>query len=359
MEYINALNYKIELGPLAESSFQTVLESTFSKSKKVILVDENTHENCLSYLIGTYDALSEAEVIQLPSGEENKSIEIVHSVWEALTEYGVSRHDLIINLGGGVISDMGGFIASCFKRGVAFINIPTTLLSMVDASIGGKTGVNLGPYKNQIGVFSNPKAVYIDTSFLATLNDIEVSSGFGEMIKHGLLDGEDLWNKVFSCMRGELELDYGLLKECIEVKNKIVQQDALENAERKLLNIGHTIAHVIEGYYMTKMDLTHGYCVAIGIVMEAYLSTKKGVLSPEMYEEIEGNIGRYYLMPEFTDEDIKIMVSMLNNDKKNAEGKIRTCLIEQIGKCTFDNVVSEDDFLEVFLHFKNLQLSLN
>lgn len=359
MLYIDAQNYKIELGPVVDSSLKTLLEGEFKSSKKVILVDENTHENCLSFLVGNFDELSEAEIVQMPSGEEHKSIDIAMSVWEALTDYGISRKDLIINLGGGIVTDMGGFIASCFKRGVKFINIPTSLLGMVDASIGGKTGLNLGPFKNQIGVFSNPISVIIDIDFLETLPDEEISSGFAEMLKHGIIAGEELWTNVISCMNGDAELTEELLMKCIDVKNKIVQADPLEKGERKLLNVGHTIGHVIEGFFMNRAHITHGHCVAVGIVMEAFLSYKKGVLAKDVYNRIEESIVAYYPIPAFSDEDIREMVAMLYNDKKNEQGKILTCLIEGIGNCTYDKSVNDNEFVEVFLHFKNLNLSLN
>ena len=192
MKYIDAIDYKLEIGSLEESSFSQFLESYVNR-KKVIIVDDNTHEHCLPYLITTFQELSDAEVILLPEGEENKQMSIAYSVWEALTDYTVSRNDLVINLGGGMITDLGGFIASCYKRGCDFINIPTSLLGMVDASIGGKTGINLGHFKNQIGVFSNPKAVYIDPIFLTTLPDEEMKSGYAEMLKHGLISNKNLF----------------------------------------------------------------------------------------------------------------------------------------------------------------------
>ena len=168
VEYIDANNCRLELGDITESSFDEKLNTIYADVKKVLIVDENTHVNCLEYLLTNFTGLKESEIILIPAGEENKQIGIVESIWEALTEYGVTRHDVIINLGGGMITDLGGFVASCYKRGLEFINIPTTLLSMVDASIGGKTGINLGHFKNQIGVFSDPVAVYIDPVFLST-----------------------------------------------------------------------------------------------------------------------------------------------------------------------------------------------
>lgn len=358
MKFINANDYKLEIGNLEESSFSTLLES-YNGHKKVIIVDENTHEHCLSYLITTFENLAEAEVIMLPPGEENKQMTIAFSVWEALTEYQVSRSDLIINLGGGLITDMGGFIASCYKRGCDFVNIPTSLLGMVDASIGGKTGLNLDHYKNQIGVFSNPKAVYIDTSFLNTLPIEEIESGYAEMLKHGLISSLELFNKVMDQLEHPTDLSKDLLVECIEVKNRIVKNDPFEKGERKLLNFGHTVGHLIEGCFMDTLKISHGNAVAIGMVMESFLSVKYNGLSLDEYEEIEPLILSHYPMPKLTDANIQEMVGMASNDKKNSKGRISCCLLNKIGECTYDNFLSEENFMEMFMHFKNLQVNLN
>lgn len=358
MRYIEAQNYKLEIGSIVNSSLAELLNTSYSTAKKVIIVDENTNEHCLDALITYFEALKEAEVILLPVGEENKQLFIVQNVWEALTEYGIGRHDLIINLGGGVVTDMGGFIASCYKRGCDFINIPTSLLSMVDASLGGKTGVNLGYYKNQIGVFSNPVALFIDPSFLETLPDDEYLSGYAEMIKHGLISDAQLFADVISCMNGVFEFNEDLLIRCIEVKNKVVLEDPDEKGIRKILNFGHTIGHVIEGFYMDN-SISHGHAVAIGMVMEAYISLKKNGLSEKDYAIIENSILGFYVLPNFSDEDIQEMIEMLENDKKNSNNEIKCCLIAKIGECTYDHIISKKTFFETFLHFKNKQVNLN
>src|SRR5690554_5038618 len=176
---------KVEVGKIENSSFNTLLTTKYRKSKKIVIVDENTEEKCWPFILTSFGSLKDAEVVVLPSGEDNKAMEICFQVWEALTSYNIQRNDLIINIGGGVVTDMGGFIASVFKRGLDFINIPTTLLAMVDASVGGKTGVNLGIHKNQLGVFSMPELTICDSSFLHTLEAREVLAGKAEMIKHG------------------------------------------------------------------------------------------------------------------------------------------------------------------------------
>lgn len=359
MRYIETDSYRLEIGPLTESGFNQLLCDRFSASKKIILVDENSHEHCLNFLISEFDVLSHAEIIEIPGGEEHKQIAIASSVWEALSEYEVSRHDILINLGGGLVSDLGGFVAACYKRGITFINIPTTLLAMVDASIGGKTGVNLGNLKNQVGVFANPLAVYVDPVFLETLADQELAGGFAEMLKHGLISGRELFDRVLAQMEDMRDFDEQLLQDAIQIKHEIVARDPFEKNERKKLNFGHTIGHAIEGYFINKLSVNHGYCIAIGMIMESYLSMKKGLLPATEYAHISTKLSGYYALPELSNEAIHEMIGLLRNDKKNKDGKIMCCQLSAIGTCLVDIEVSEEEFLEVFLHFKNMQLSPN
>ena len=349
MQIIKTNSYSIEIGTIEESTLSDFLND-YRDNKKVVIVDENTNECCLPRLIAHFSELSNAEIIVLPTGEDNKAIEIAVSVWDALTEYQVGRYDLIINVGGGVITDMGGFIASCYKRGVDFINIPTSLLAMVDASIGGKTGVNLGQYKNQIGVFSNPKHVFIDTSFLTTLPAIEIKSGLAEMIKHGLLTSRELFDEIIDDL-GKKNVDDGLLLKSIECKKQIVERDYLESGERKLLNLGHTIGHAIEGVFIHDDKFTHGYCVALGLMVEAKISNSKNLLSDANFKHISERLLEYYPFPEFESNRVDQICSLLVNDKKNKEDKILSCLIKDFGDCIYDQEITKD---EVKAAFKSL-----
>ena len=358
MHIIQSNGYQLELGSILESSFVEKLNS-FSNEKIVLFADENTSEACVSFLLAQFDQLSEAEIVVIPSGEVHKTVEIVENIWEVMSEYQVGRHDLLINVGGGMITDMGGFIASCYKRGIEFINVPTSLLRMVDASIGGKTGVNLGHFKNQIGVFSHPIAVYIDPIFLTTLPKAELMSGYAELLKHGLISDPLLYDIVLAQMEEPEAISVELLKDGIEIKNKVVTVDPLEKGERKKLNFGHTFGHVIEGFYMGREGISHGWAVAIGMIFESYLSYKKGLLKLETFQKIEQDLMKWYDMPKFSNEDMQQMVSWLSNDKKNRAGKIQCCLLKEIGKCTFDNEILENEAVEVFLHFKNQQINLN
>jgi len=360
MKYIESSGCSLEIGSLLDSSLLSLLLTEYTNSKKVIIVDDNTHEKCLGYLITNFEVLSDAEVIQLPPGEENKQISIAYGAWEAMTDYEIDKYDVIINLGGGIITDMGGFIASCYKRGCDYINIPTTLLSMVDASIGGKTGVNLGHHKNQIGLFSEPVKSYIDFSFLQTLPDEELKSGYAEMLKHGLISEKKLFFDVLDHMNsGFQSFDDDLIIRCIEVKNKIVSEDPREKGKRKILNFGHTIGHAIEGCFMSEKSLTHGHSIAIGMVMESFLSLKYGCLSQENYTAIENSILAHYAIPKFNDSDIQQIIEIMKNDKKNRQSKILCCFLQDFGSCSYDNEINSKDFIEVFLHFNNLQINLN
>lgn len=358
MHIIQSSSYQLELGSILESSFSEKLK-LFSDEKIILFADEHTSEFCVSYLLAQFDELSEAEVIVIPAGELNKTVEIVENIWEVLSEYQVSRNDVIVNVGGGMITDMGGFIASCYKRGIDFINVPTSLLGMVDASIGGKTGVNLGHFKNQVGVFSNPIAVYIDPIFLSTLPEAELMSGYAELLKHGLISNVSLYENVLEYMDDPASISVDLLKEGIEIKNKVVSADPMEKGERKKLNFGHTFGHVIEGFHLGREGVTHGWAVAVGMIFESYLSYKKGLLKLEDFQRIEQDLLEWYAIPAFSDEDIQQMVEWLSNDKKNRSGKIQCCLLEGLGNCTFDHEISQNEAVEVFLHFKNQQINLN
>lgn len=333
-ELLNACN--IENGSLVDSSFQTFLNAHYADSRIVIMVDENTHDCCLEYLITSFDQLAEAEVMLLPVGEENKVMEVCFQVWEALTEYGIGRNDLIVNLGGGVVTDMGGFIAAVYKRGVDFIHIPTTLLGMVDASIGGKTGIDLGVYKNQLGVFKEPLKIYTDAGFLGSLPDQEVLNGFAEMMKHALITSADLWLDLKSISRIDDMKDMSRIKTSQAIKCSAVLSDPLDLGERKILNFGHTVGHAIEGFYLDSLVLSHGHCVALGIIVESYVSFAKGFLSREELEDISGTIRTWFEIPDFDESAFDTLVDLMKNDKKNSANKILGCALEGIGNCSWD-----------------------
>ena len=355
MKQIQANDYIIELGDLLESNFHTLLKTTYANSKKVIIVDENTHDYCLEFMITSFEELQEAEVMLLPIGEENKVMAVCFQVFEALTEYKIGRKDVIINLGGGIVSDMGGFVASVYKRGVDFINIPTSLLAMVDASIGGKTGIDLGVHKNQIGTFSNPKALFIDKGFLATLPEEELLNGYAEMLKHALILDKEYWNDLVSITSLEDLMDEDKIGRSVILKNEIVKADPLENNSRKKLNFGHTIGHAIEGYFLENTPVSHGHAVGIGMIAESFLSFKKGILNEKDWKEIETTLSKIFPLLPLELEAIPEMIELMRNDKKNFEGEIKCCLITEIGNCVFDQNINENEINEAFCYLIAMQ----
>lgn len=338
---------KLEFGSIEQSSFSTLLKKQYSTAKKVIIVDENTHDYCLEYLITTFEELKEAEIMLLPAGEENKVMEVCFQVWNAMTEYEIGRKDLIINLGGGVVTDMGGFIAAIYKRGVDFVHIPTSLLGMVDASIGGKTGIDLGVYKNQLGVFVDPIKVYVDPIFLETLPEEELWNGYAEILKHALISDRTFWNEVKVIDQADELKNLDLIEKAARIKQTIVERDPKESGERKLLNFGHTIGHAIEGFLLEREErISHGHAVAIGMLYEARLANRVGVLKETDLEEIE-NVLEKYPRVKIEESEIEQLIEIMRNDKKNSQGLIKGVLIVEIGRCDFDFTFEESILREI------------
>ena len=325
---IQANNYPIVIGENSLTSF-----SFIDYSQIAILVDENTKRDCFSKL----PKLDNSIIIEIKSGEENKNINTCNFIWEQLTKYNFDRNSLLINLGGGVIGDMGGFCASTYKRGIDFIQIPTTLLAMVDASIGGKLGINFNVLKNQIGIFSYPKTVLINPLFLETLPDNQLKSGFAEVVKHALISDRNLWNRLRNTSFEEQNWEE-IIETSIQIKNKIVLSDPLEKGERKKLNFGHTFGHAIESYYLEKgTSILHGEAVFMGILLEIEISS----LSDLEKSEIKKYILSSFSLPHCPNKSD--LIKYLKNDKKNSDGKISFSLLNKIGNCTIDNLFSEDE----------------
>lgn len=354
MQTFSSIHYTIEIGSILDSSLAALLAMNYVDSKVVIIVDENTHDNCLEYLLTSFESLKEAEVMLLPVGEENKVMEVCFQVWEALTEYQIGRKDLIINLGGGVVTDMGGFIASIFKRGVDFIHIPTSLLAMVDASIGGKNGIDLGPYKNQLGAFSHPKVILIDPVFLETLPAEEWMNGYAEMLKHALINNRKHFDKIKN-INSDTELkDLKTISDSVKVKFDIVEEDPLEKGRRKVLNFGHTVGHAIEGFFIDKEPISHGHAVAIGMIAESYISMAQDKLNKVDFSEIETTILKKFPVPLIDSEDFQEIVHLTKNDKKNEANKIYCSLLSQIGVCEIDCTVQESEIEEALIYLQKL-----
>ena len=337
--------------PAEEKAFFSELIAAKNYSSIFILVDDNTEEHCLPYFLANYAIDGSYEVISVEAGEENKHIHTCLGIWEALTKLGADRKSLLINLGGGVITDMGGFVAATFKRGIDFINFPTSLLAMVDASIGGKTGVDLGVLKNQVGVIVNPKAVIIDTAFLASLPANEYRSGYAEMLKHGLIQDEEYWKQLADFSSITTETIGSFILHSVGIKQKVVSQDPFENSLRKILNFGHTLGHAIESYFLTnknKPTLLHGEAIAIGMVLEAFLSFKLLDMPSSELEEIKRVFASIYSRVDVDKNDTEAIIDLLIYDKKNSHGIIKFALLEAIGVPKWDVEIPQPLIYEAF-----------
>jgi 3-dehydroquinate synthase len=320
-----------------------------------ILVDEHSSEFCLPHVLTNLATSITIEIIEFESGENSKNIETCVQIWNVLTELGADRKSLIINVGGGVVTDLGGFVASTFKRGIDFIHVPTTLLAMVDASIGGKNGVDLGSLKNQIGVINVPKLITIDSNFLETLPKNEMRSGLAEMLKHGLIFDQEYWQTLSNLKEiNSADLD-PLIYRSVEIKNNIVMQDPTENGIRKALNFGHTLGHAIESYFLEnekKKTLLHGEAIAAGMILESYLSWQKNLITEAEYNQIKETINQIFEQIAFDADDIDSIQELLIHDKKNEYGTIQFALLDSIGKIKINQTAEKELIRAAFLNYK-------
>lgn len=313
-----------------------------------ILADEKTARHCLPQ-IEHFDYLNGAETIVTGQGEENKSIGTLTEIWHHLSRHGATRHSLLINLGGGMVTDIGGFAAATFKRGIDFINIPTTLLAMVDAAVGGKTGINLNGLKNEVGAFSDARFVIIDTTFLKTLDNENLKSGYAEMLKHGLIGRMEQWAKLinYDLAHPDLVMLQRMVSESLEVKRSIVAEDPHEHGIRKALNLGHTVGHAFESFAMTTgMPILHGYAVAYGLICELYLSAIKAGFPTDILHQTVSFIRENYGQMPITCNDYPALVSLMQHDKKNITGTINFTLLADIGDIRIDQTASEEEIRE-------------
>ena len=345
MNSIKAISYPIHFQDKGYISLSNLISEN-NYSTLFILVDENTFKYCYPKFIPNLRTDKRIEVIEIESGEINKNLETCIGVWNAITELGGDRKSLIITLGGGVITDLGGFVASCFKRGIDFVNIPTTLLSMVDASVGGKTGVDLGVLKNQIGLFANPEMVLVDTAYLTTVSEREIKSGTAEIIKYGITYDISLFNEIKN--NKDLKIE-DLIFRSIEIKNEVVLKDPKEQNIRKILNFGHTLGHAIESFYLESEDkksLTHGEAIAIGMVCESYMSSKILNFPIKNVVEIKKVILSIYNKTNLLLEDFSGILELLKHDKKNVKGRVNFVLLNDYEDYKLDCEVSNDLIIE-------------
>jgi len=317
-----------------------------------VLTDQHTKRHCLPLLKEWLP--SNIQIIQIPAGEIHKQLETCSLVWGKLTKKNADRKSILINLGGGVIGDLGGFCAAAYKRGISFVQIPTSLLAMVDASLGGKTGIDFEGFKNQIGAFAQPDAVWIYPPFLETLPEIELLSGFAEIIKHALIADAPAWHLL---RKRELKKqDWKvLIPASLRVKQAIVQSDPFEKGERKKLNAGHTMGHALESYLMKQGNpLPHGHCVAAGLVMESRIAVEKGLLPENELIQMEELVYSLYGIIPFTKSDIPGIIKLSYQDKKNEGGIVKMALIGPIGECRVDQEASETEMKMALRYYLGL-----
>ena len=314
-----------------------------------VLCDETTERLCLP-VISDFECMKGVLHITIPATDSHKTLESLSHVWSELQRMGATRHSLMVNLGGGMVTDLGGFAASTFKRGIPYINIPTTLLSMVDASVGGKTGINFGGLKNEIGVFNNARSVILDTIFLRTMDYENILSGYAEMLKHSLINNETMWAELLNFhieMRDEsLETLRQMVNESVAVKQRIVLEDPTEQGIRKALNLGHTAGHAFESLALERKPVLHGYAVAWGLIVELYLScVKTGFPQDKMRQTVAFIKENYGRMP-ITCDDYPHLIELMHHDKKNQGNAINFTLLGGIGDIRINQTASEDEIKE-------------
>jgi 3-dehydroquinate synthase len=349
---LSTLSYPIYLKESLYEQYVNILKNIPNKYSDVyIIVDENTHLHCLPVFLQKVP-LSNYQPIIIPGGENNKSLLICTHIWENLTKKNADRSVLLINLGGGLVTDLGGFAASVYKRGVDFLNIPTTLLAQVDASVGSKTGVNFLGYKNQIGAFSDPTMVLVDTDYLKTLNKRNLNNGFAEIWKHALIKDKNYWH---SLVNEELSLEE-IIQHSIEIKKKVVEQDSKEQGLRKILNFGHSFAHAIESFaHQSNIDILHGEAVVIGMIAESYLSLSYGLTKDECEEIVSflrDKVSKDLAKSVLKDDILPFILQ----DKKNVNNKLMFTLLSSIGSSVYNIEISEEE-VKLALNFTKNQFA--
>ena len=319
-----------------------------------VLTDETTQQLCWPK-IKNFKALKNSTPIIIKATDTHKNLDTLSQVWQALSNGGATRHSLMINLGGGMVTDLGGFAASTFKRGIDFINIPTTLLAMVDASVGGKTGINFGGLKNEIGVFSDSRFVIINTQFLDTLDHDNICSGYAEMLKHGLISDERTWAELvtFDLENPDLSQLQRMVADSIKVKERIVETDPHEHGIRKALNLGHTMGHAFESFAMRRgTPILHGYAVAYGLISELYMSARKTAFPTDRMHQTVRFIRENYGTLNITCDDSPTLIELMHHDKKNTSGIINFTLLGNVGDIRINQTANEEEIKEALDFFR-------
>jgi 3-dehydroquinate synthase len=357
MKVIRAETYPIYIGDdIAEEFLAHLRNPEMNGVKLIVLVDENTRHHCLPKLLNRMDKLLEAALIEVPSGEDKKDIQTCSELWINFLNLRADKQTVLIILGGGVLTDLGGFVAASYKRGIRFINVPTTLVGQVDAAIGGKVGINVRELKNQVGLFANPDAVYIFPSFLETLHVREKQSGFAEMIKYGLIMDQNLWSMIKDVEFNKINNWEELIYRSVEIKNRVVKNDPYDKRFRKRLNFGHTIGHAFESLALMNKDrsMTHGIGVSMGIICETFLSSKLKGLPWDIMEEIVTYILNSFPYYRIYPDDIPRMLEIIQHDKKNTGEGINFSLIPSLGHAIIDQWCTEHQITESLQFYREL-----
>lgn len=337
---------EIRFGKAAAILEEYLAGETFSGM--AVICDENTRRLCLPVI---EEALSGRPhtVIEIAAGEEHKEMVTAQNIWRTMFQHRLDRESLVVNLGGGVIGDMGGFCAAAFMRGIRYINVPTTLLSMIDASVGGKTGIDFDGMKNGVGVFRNPEVTVIDPVFLDTLPERQMRSGMAEAMKHGIINGAELYRSAMDILEGKAQVDAGWIERIVEVKRKIVSEDPGEKGLRRVLNLGHTIGHALESHFLkTSEALLHGEAVALGIVLENEMSVRYGIMQRATADRIRTDLLKYYQLPALDAGAGEQITKWIGRDKKNRTGYIHMVLARDFGDVERNFAVGEEKFKEAF-----------
>ena len=318
-----------------------------------ILTDDTTQRLCLP-LVSGYACLRGASGIVIPAGDQHKELSSVAHVWSELQRLGATRHSLLVCLGGGMVTDLGGFAASTFKRGIGLINIPTTLLSMVDASVGGKTGFNFGGLKNEVGVFRNASSVILDTVFLKTMDAGNMLSGYAEMLKHGLINDRRMLAELlsFDIERPDLRQLQRMVAESVAVKQRIVLEDPTEQGLRKALNLGHTVGHAFEALALRHQPVLHGYAVAWGLVCELYLSVAKTGFPVDVMRQVVGFVLEHYGRMAINCDDYPMLLELMTHDKKNTAGEVNFTLLGDVGDIRINQTATTKEIEEALDFFR-------
>lgn len=325
-------------------------------SKVFLLVDDDTEKHCLPVFNKETGQLKVSKVFRVKSGETSKSFDTCVELWKKLADNNADRHSLLINLGGGMVTDLGGFVASTYKRGIDFINIPTTLLAMVDAAIGGKTGVNLDHLKNQIGTIRSAELVLYDLEYLNTLEEAELKSGFAEVLKHGLIASKGYWENINNKEHILDKAEY-MIKGSVAIKSNIVERDPNEENIRKHLNFGHTLGHAIESYSHKMMEkpMLHGEAIAHGMILESFLSYKLPGLEKHSLEVITNVIRKHFELKRFSKAEQKDIIDLLRYDKKNRNGQVLFVLLNELGHATHDISIMDEHIWGAFSYLNDVQ----